>query len=327
MIKTAVIGTGGIGMAAATIMDLKSGFQVVGLSDKLDLAVFPEGVNVTEALRIAKATGRLADIPQAGLEDPDPLRTLIKGVPDLEGLILSVPSIPHDLVTRQVQRLIELGFKGAVVDVLDQSIALEHISRLRQDIRNAGLTYITGCGATPGLLTAAASLISHSFLEVDGIRIRFGVGITNYLDRDEASLREILAGFKGMGVERAETLTRDDIHAILEERKGIVEVSGLAHGDDVLIEWAGVTSREKVEVGGRIDTKHDIKPVSTTVTVIGRTFDECQSSHTLTLGDETSMFANTAGPAVGYLARAVELNRQKVTGLFGSTDLMPLFIR
>jgi hypothetical protein len=39
------------------------------------------------------------------------------------------------------------------------------------------------------------------------------------------------------------------------------------------------------------------------------------------------MFANTAGPAVGYLARAVDFHRRGLCGLFGATDLMPLYVQ
>jgi len=326
VIDAAIIGLGGMGRAAARIMSLKSGFRIVGLADRAELAVDPEGLDAAAILKILDNGGRLADAPGSGRKSQNPLADLLAAAPGLEAALLAVPSLPHDLVAGQVRRLIGLGFHGAAVDLLDQSGALGHLLPLEEEVRRAGLTYVTGGGCTPGLLTAAAALMAHSFLEVEGVRIHFGVGIANYLDRDEASLRELLAGWRSLGPARAEALTRAEIQKILDEQGGVLEAAGLAHGDDVLLARAGVTRAERVEVGGRIDTTRDIKPVSTTITVTGLTFDGRQSAHVLTLGDETSMSANTAGPAVGYLARAVELNRRGMTGLFGSTDLMPRFV-
>ncbi len=326
MIDAAVIGVGGIGEAAARIMANKSEFRVVGLVDRYDLAVDPQGLDVDRIFGAGRAGHRLSEASEVGRQSDEPAAALLQAAPGVEALILSIPSIPHDLVSRQTLRLIELGFKGAVVDVLDQTGALDRLLPLEETIKAAGITHVTGCGCTPGLLTAAAALCAHSFVEVEKVKIHFGVGISDYIDRDEASLRELLAGWRRMGAEWAETLTRSEILNILEEENGVLEASGLSHGDDVLIERSGVAPHERVEVGGRIDTTKDIKPISTTVTVTGLTFDGRRSSHELKLGDETSMFANTAGPAVGYLARAVELNRRNVAGLFGSTDLMPCFV-
>jgi len=327
VIQAAVVGVGGIGGAVARILARKAGFRVIGLADRSDLAVNPDGLDVETALQARKTRGSLAALPGLGFEAQEPLAALLEKLPGLSALVLCTPSIPHELTARQAKRLVELGFRGAAVDVLDQSGALEKLFPLEQSLRKAGITYVTGAGCTPGLLTAAAALMAHSFMEVSGVNIYFGVGIANYLDRDEASLREVLAGIDRMGAEKAARLSREEIRALLEERKGILEVRGLAHGDDLLLQRSGVAWRDRVEVGGRVDTTKDKKPVSTRVTVKGRTFDGREAEHTLTLGDETSMFANTAGPAVGYLARAADFNQRGIFGLFGSTDLMPLFLQ
>ncbi len=326
MIQTAVIGVGGIGGAVARIMSKKSGFQVVALADKKDLAVNPEGLNVEKVLQIRANKGSLAAVPDFGFESKDCLASLLEKIPNLPALVLCTPSIPHNLVVQQVKRLVDLGFKGAMVDVLDQTGALAQLLPLDEFIQKSKITYVTGAGCTPGLLTAGAALMAHSFIKVLNITIYFGVGIANYLDRDEASLREVLAGVNKMGAEAAAKLTREEILSLLRERNGILEVKGLAHGDDLLLERSGIARRNEVEVGGRVDTTKDKKPVSTRVTVRGITFDGRETEHTLTLGDETSMFANTAGPAIGYLGRAVDFHNKGVFGLFGSTDLMPLFV-
>lgn len=326
MIRAAVIGTGGVGRAVAKIMSLKSDFMVTGLVDKHGLALAEEGLDIEEILGLLGDGRTLGEVPQVGQQTDDGILHLIEHTSSLDAVVMTIPSIPHDLVASQVQRLIRLGFKGAIIDILDQSRAIDFVLSLNTELSNSGVTYITGAGATPGFLTGIAALAAHSFIDVHEIRIHFGVGISNYLDSDEASLREILAGWRGKGVEWAQSLSRDEIEKILESEKGILEVSNLKHGDDVLLARSGVTTVDRVSVGGCIDTMHNVKPVSTTVKVTGRTFDNIEASHMFTLGDETSMLANTAGPAVGYLARAVELNKRGITGIFVATDVMPKFV-
>ena len=41
------------------------------------------------------------------------------------------------------------------------------------------------------------------------------------------------------------------------------------------------------------------------------------------VGDETTMVDNVCGPALGFMARAVEMHNNDLTGLYTSADLMP----
>ena len=65
----------------------------------------------------------------------------------------------------------------------------------------------------------------------------------------------------------------------------------MEHADDIMLELAGICDRDRVTVGGVVDTRNSKKPLSTNVKVTGRTFEGKISTHTFTLGDETSMAA------------------------------------
>ena len=108
-------------------------------------------------------------------------------------------------------------------------------------------------------------------------------------------------------------------------RKGVLRLEGMEHADDVLLQRVGVTDASRVSVGGIVDCTSTTKPQTTTLTVSGRTFDGAVSTHTLQLGDETSMAANVTGPALGYLCTAIALNRQGMVGVFGAAHFLPTF--
>jgi hypothetical protein len=94
-----------------------------------------------------------------------------------------------------------------------------------------------------------------------------------------------------------------------------------------MLELAGICPRDRVSVGGVVDTRKPKKPLSTHVRVTGRTFEGKISSHTFTLGDETSMAANVCGPAFGYLKAGIALHRQGIYGLFTAAQVMPQFVK
>jgi hypothetical protein len=101
----------------------------------------------------------------------------------------------------------------------------------------------------------------------------------------------------------------------------------MEHADDIMLELAGICPRDRVTVGGIVDTRNPKKPLSTNVRVTGRTFEGKQSSHTFTLGDETSMAANVCGPAFGYLKAGIAFHRRGLYGLYTAAEVMPQFVR
>ena len=86
----------------------------------------------------------------------------------------------------------------------------------------------------------------------------------------------------------------------------------MEHADDLMLELAGICSRDRFTVGGIVDTLNAKKPLSTNVQVTGHTFEGKTSTHTFTLGDETSLAANFCGPAFGYLKAAVALHDRHI---------------
>jgi hypothetical protein len=59
----------------------------------------------------------------------------------------------------------------------------------------------------------------------------------------------------------------------------------------------------------------------------GRTFEGKISTHTFTLGDETSMAANVCGPAFGYLKAGQKFHQRGIYGLMTAAEVMPLFVK
>jgi hypothetical protein len=191
-------------------------------------------------------------------------------------------------------------------------------------LKDAKITYITGAGCTPGLLTAAAALAASSFVEVLEVDVYFGVGIQNW-EGYRATIREDLAHMEGFTLERANAMSNEEVSAELGRRQGVLELVNMEHADDVMLELAGVVKASRVRVGGVVDTKSPKKPVSTRVSITGRTYDGSISTNTFTLGDETTMAANVNGTAFGYLKTAHWLHGIGQHGVFTAAELMPRF--
>ncbi|WP_239651494.1 hypothetical protein [Neosynechococcus sphagnicola] len=223
------------------------------------------------------------------------------------------------------QQFIQAGWRGVLVDAIKRTSAVEQLLSLQSDLQAAGITYLTGCGATPGLLTAAAALAAQSYAEIHRVKITFGVGIANW-EAYQATIREDIAHLPGYTVEQASQMSDAEVTALLDQTNGLLTLEGMEHADDILLELAGVCPRDRVSVGGVVDTRNPQKPLSTNVQVTGRTFEGRISTHTFTLGDETSMAANVCGPAFGYLKTGVQLHERGLYGLFTSAEVMPQFV-
>jgi len=141
------------------------------------------------------------------------------------------------------------------------------------------------------------------------------------------TIREDVAHLDGFDLDRASKMTCAEIKQVLDHRNGILELHNMEHADDVLLERAEIVPRHRVKVGGVVDTRNPKKPVSTTMTLTGRTFDGAVSSHRFILGDETTMAANVVGPALGWLKAGLEFNARCIYGVFGSAEIMPRFVK
>ncbi|AXA35355.1 putative BioA alternative protein [Candidatus Sumerlaea chitinivorans] len=321
----AVLGAGGLGRNMARLLGYKREFKLVAICDKGGYAFDEAGISADLISSLPAGTS-VATLPKIGVPSSDAIGDLMAKRDAIDGIFVALPNLPNEAIPQTVERIAASGFRGVMVDALKRTRAVELMLALRDKLAAAQITYITGAGATPGLLTAAAALAAQSFVEIESVEIYFGVGIANW-DAYRATIREDIAHLEGFSVEKVAQMTDEEIEQELEKRNGILELVNMEHADDVMLEVAGVVDRSKVKVGGIVDTRNPKKPVSTNVKITGITFEGKRSTHTFILGDETSMAANVNGPALGYMKTGFWLQEHGIYGLFTSAELMPRFPR
>ena len=321
--KVAILGAGGLGKAAARIIEQKKEMTLVAVADAGGYVYDESGIAASDVMRV-KAGGSVAALDN-GVATDDAIGEIIKLGERFDGVFLALPNLPNDFIPGVTRRFLEGGFRGCFVDALKRTRAMEMMFELDDAVRAAQCVYLTGCGATPGLLTAAAALAAQSFVEVEGVDIWWGVGIPCWEDY-KATIREDIAHLPGWDVEKAKALSDEEVEALLDQTAGKLTLREMEHADDIMLERAGVCSRKQVTVGGVMDTRSAQKPVSTVMTLTGITFEGKRSQHRFILGDETTMAANVCGPALGYLKRAGWLRERGVYGVFGSAEMMPMVV-
>lgn len=323
-IRVGVLGFGGLGQAAARVLTPKKEMLWVATADKKGFAYDDSGLAPDAAIKSYVQKGSVGHLQPQGVLSNDSIQDLLSR--DVEGYFLALPNLPNTFMADVARKFIKSGWQGVLVDALKRTSAMEQILEIQTDLRKAGITYITGCGATPGLLTAAAAIAAQSYAEVHSVKITFGVGIANW-EAYRATIREDIAHMPDFDVETARAMSDEEVAALLDKTNGIISLEDMEHADDIMLELAGICDRDRVTVGGVVDTRNKKKPLSTNVQVTGRTFEGKISTHTFTLGDETSMAANVCGPAFGYLKSGVALQRRGLTGLFTAAEIMPQFVR
>jgi len=324
-IRVGVLGFGGLGQAAAKILAPKQEMLWVAAADQKGYAYDTAGLNPDACITTYRSCGTLGYLEPTGTLSNQSIEELISQA-SVDGYFLALPNLPNTFMASVARQFIQSGWQGVLVDALKRTSAVEQLLELQEELQAAGITYMTGCGATPGLLTAAATLAAQSYAEVHSVKITFGVGIANW-EAYRATIREDIAHIPGYNVERAMAMSDVEVEALLDQTNGILSLENMEHADDVMLELAGICSRDRVTVGGVVDTRNPKKPLSTNVQVTGRTFEGKISTHTFTLGDETSMAANVCGPAFGYLKAGVSLHQRGIYGLFTAAEVMPKFVK
>jgi len=325
-IRVGVLGFGGLGQAAAQVLATKQEMQLIAVADKQGYLVNPAGVSLKDCLQAYRQQGSVGYGEPGGSRSSQSILDLVQAAPQVDGYFLALPNLPNTFMASVAQALADSGWQGVVVDALKRTSAMEQILGLSDTLRAASITYLTGCGATPGLLTAAAVIAAQSYAEIHRVAITFGVGIANW-EAYRATIREDIAHLPGYDVETARAMSDDEVAALLDKTNGLLHLENMEHADDLMLELAGICSRDRVTVGGIVDTRNPKKPLSTNVQVTGRTFEGKISTHTFTLGDETSMAANVCGPAFGYLKAGQQLHRRGIYGVFTAAEVMPQFVR
>jgi 8-amino-7-oxononanoate carboxylating dehydrogenase len=317
------LGAGGIGMAAAEIISAKKELCLVAACDRFGYVYDAQGLDF-DKLKACDKT--VANYEGLGRKSDDAIGEIIKLGDKIDGILKCLPNLPNSFIPKVLSRFSTEGYKGVMVDVLKRTRAVEMIMEQDDELKQAGITYITGCGATPGILSAAANLASQSYMEVKEVEIEFGVGISNW-EAYRATIREDIAHMEGFNVESAAALSDAEIEELLGKTNGKLYLKKMEHADDVLLEMAGVATREQVTVGGIVDTRNANKPVSTTMRLTGTTFDGQTGTHEFKLADEACMAANVVGPALGYIKAGKFFHDKGIYGVFGSTQVMPQFVK
>ena len=312
-IKIAVLGAGGIGKAYLDVVAKKREMEVVTICDSNGYLYSPNGIRVKDLKKLRPSK--------------EPIGDIIKLKDRYDGIFVALPNLPNEFIPGVVKRFIKAGYDGVFTCALKRTSAMKLMMKLGPALKRNKSVYIAGCGATPGLLSAAAVLAAQSFTKIESVNIWWGVGISNW-DAYRATIREDIAHLPGYTVNRAKSMTDKEVERLLSRTNGKLVLRNMEHADDILLKKAGVVDTlSKVSVGGIMDTRHAKKPVSTTMTLTGITFEGKRSSHRFILGDETSMAANVIGPALGYIKRAIWLRKHKIYGMFGSTEFMPMVVR
>ncbi|MDA0267397.1 MAG: saccharopine dehydrogenase-like oxidoreductase [Cyanobacteria bacterium] len=325
-IAVGVLGFGGLGQAAARVLAPKSDMRLVAAADQQGYVYRPGGLDASACITTYQQQGSVGYLAPDGHLSQVSIQDLIHKGPDVQGYFLALPNLPNTFMASVARQFIEAGWQGVLVDALKRTSAMEQIWAMRDELAEAGITYLTGCGATPGLLTAAATIAAQSYQEIHSVKITFGVGIANW-EAYRATIREDIAHMPGYDVDTAQGMTDAEVTTLLDKTQGVLTLENMEHADDLMLEWAGICDRDRVTVGGVVDTRNPKKPLSTNVQVTGRTFDGRISTHTFTLGDETSMAANVCGPAFGYLKAGIRLHQRGLHGLYTAAEVMPQFVR
>jgi hypothetical protein len=325
-LKIGILGFGGLGQAAAKLLSAKQEMQLVVAADKEGFAYAPQGLNANEAIATYQNQGSLGYLTDAGRLSQNSIADAIATAQDVDGYFLALPNLPNTFMASVAKQFIASGWQGVLVDAIKRTSAVEQMIALAPELTAAGITYMSGCGATPGLLTAAAAIAAQSFAEVHQVEITFGVGIANW-NAYRATIREDIAHMTGYSVDIAQAMTDSEVEALLEKTNGLITLENMEHADDIMLERAGICDRDRVTVGGVVDTRNPKKPLSTNMKLTGRTFEGKISTHTFTLGDETSMAANVCGPAFGYLKAAKQFHQRGIYGLMTAAEVMPAFVR
>ncbi|ELS32021.1 MULTISPECIES: (S)-8-amino-7-oxononanoate synthase BioU [Pseudanabaena] len=324
-LKVGILGFGGLGQAAAKLLSAKQEMQLVVAADKEGFAYDNQGLKATEAISVYQSKGSLGYLDK-GILTQNSIAEAIAMAKDVDGYFLALPNLPNTFMASVAKQFIASGWKGVLVDAIKRTSAVEQMIALSPELEAAGITYMSGCGATPGLLTAAAAIAAQSFAEVHKVEINFGVGIANW-NAYRATIREDIAHMSGYTVDIAQAMSDAEVEALLEKTNGLIELTNMEHADDIMLERIGICDRDRVTVGGIVDTRNPKKPLSTNMKLTGRTFEGKISTHTFTLGDETSMAANVCGTAFGYLKAGKQFHQRGIYGLMTAAEVMPAFVR
>ena len=325
--RLAIFGTGGLGTEMVRLLAKRPGHRLVGLVDQGGYAFDSGGFELQSTAAQLAAGQPVAKLPSGKAKISESIREFcVQHAEQVDGIFLALPNLPNEFIPSVARQIaVESAFNGVIADALKRTSAVEQLVKQQQVFEETGVLYLAGCGATPGMLSTAAQLAAQSFVEIKSVKITFGVGIANW-QAYRATIREDIAHLPGYDVKAAAALTEHQVDELLAQTGGLLHLENMEHADDIMLELAGVCAREQVTVGGIVDTRNPQKPISTNVQITGVTYQGRESTHTFTLGDETTMAANVNGSVLGFLNAGLQLHYGAgISGLLTAADLLPRF--
>jgi Glutamate dehydrogenase/leucine dehydrogenase len=166
MIRVGILGFGGLGQAAVKLLAFKREMQLVAIADRSGFAYSEQGIDYEQAIASYQQNGSVGYLPCGQLAEDSIKALILQHGTEIDGCFLALPNLPNTFMAETAQLFGDLGWSGVLVDALKRSSAVEQLVQMGDRLAQSKITYMTGCGATPGLLTAAASLAAQSFVEV-----------------------------------------------------------------------------------------------------------------------------------------------------------------
>ncbi|MGH2412207.1 MAG: saccharopine dehydrogenase-like oxidoreductase, partial [Microcystaceae cyanobacterium] len=219
-IQVGVLGFGGLGQAAARVLVAKKEMKWLAAADHKGYAYNKMGLVPDAAIAAYQAQGSIGYLAHDGILSNHSIQDLIETAA-IDGYFLALPNLPNTFMAEVVHLFIQSGWQGVLVDALKRTSAVEQLLQMKDELQAAGITYMTGCGATPGLLTAAAAIASQSYAEIHRVKITFGVGIANW-EAYRATIREDIAHLPGYNLEKANAMSDADVETLLDKTNGIL---------------------------------------------------------------------------------------------------------
>lgn len=322
MLNVAIFGSGGLGRSMSRLISVKKDINVVCILDSNGYAFDSNGISHDLIENFNETVANIAGIGRSSDNSID--EVLNKHAEHINAIFIALPNLPNYFVPEVAKKIAESTFNGVIVDALKRTSAAEMLLDLNNAFVENKVLYLCGAGATPGMLSAVASIAAQSFVEIKEVSITFGVGISNW-NAYRATIREDIAHLAGFNPEIVSNMTEKEIEVELEKRNGVLDLVNMEHADDLILELSGVCPRDKVSVGGVVDTRNPQKPINTNVQVTGITLDGSLGTHLFSLSDETTMSDNVNGTALGYIVSAYEFYKRGIYGFLTSADIGPRY--
>lgn len=323
--RIAILGAGGVGQSAVKMLENKKELLLVALCDREGYAFSLKGIPSGLIDRLLPDES-IAYLPQIGVKCEDSIGAIIDNLGKIDGILIALPNMPSTFIPGVIRKLMRAGFKGVIVDLVKRTQSIEKIIKMKSIIKKAGITYITGAGASPGILSSAASIAAQSFSDIIKIEINLGINLSNW-KQYRSTVKEILLSLDGFTVDKIAKLSDDDIDKILNARKRIIKVDNPKNGDEAILEFAGVIDRLKTSVSVTLDTSGGDKKAQTEVSVTGVTFEGKTCKNKFIFSDETTIADNVCGSAMGFMKSGFWLQDLGIAGVFTSAEILPRYIR